>query len=614
MRTYAVLLLLFLVSLSAQARDGESHWFEVRSDHFTVLTDSNEREGRRIATQFERMRSVFHTLFPTATYDKGTSIVVLALRDRKSFQTLEPTAYLAKGQVDLAGFFQRTPNKNYILLRLDAGGEHPFATVYHEYTHSMTTKSEEWIPLWLNEGFAEFYQNTDIGEKEVLLGQPSTYDILYLRANRLLPLTTLLRVDHASPYYHDEQKGSMFYSESWALTHYILMTDNETNQHRMQDYSQYLIQHEDPVTAAEHAFGDLNKLQKALDNYVSQQSFQMFKMKTGVTIDESTFKVRPVPTAEANVIRADVLLNNGRIPEAQGLLESVLREDPKNAMAYETMGSLKFRERDIPAARRWFGEAVELDSQSYLAHYYFAVMSLQGGDRSNDAPLEASLRTAIQLNPSFAPAYDTLAMLLASRNDRLPEAHILTLHAVELEPGNLQYRLNGATVLSQQKQYVAAISVLQVAKKVAKVPGEMVSIQNTIERLQSYEGGQQVDGVQTVTLHKDGTKVLVNRATAEEETHYPEEATGPKRKVKGVLRGVKCSYPTVLTLNVEQAGKTITLYSNNYFKIPFTLGNYDSNDEILPCKAIDGMKANVEYSEVTDPKVAGQIVAIELNK
>jgi hypothetical protein len=271
MRKQLAALLVLFAPASALARDSSDPWVEVRSEHFTVITDSNERQARRIAGQFERMRSVFHTLFPTSTYDKGAApIVVVALRDKKGFQALEPAAYLAKGQLNLAGYFMRTADKNYVLLRLDSEGEHPFATVYHEYTHYLLARAAEWIPLWMNEGLAEFYQNTDIGEKDVALGQPSPYDIEFLRQNRLLPLTTLLKVDHTSPYYHDEQKGSVFYAESWALMHYILITDNAKNTNRLQDYARYLIQKEDPVAAAQHAFGDRNQLQKALDNYVSQ--------------------------------------------------------------------------------------------------------------------------------------------------------------------------------------------------------------------------------------------------------------------------------------------------------------------------------------------------------
>jgi len=319
---------------------------------------------------------------------------VLALKDKKSFQSLEPEAYLAKGQLDLAGYFMRAPDKNYILLRLDAQGEHPYATVYHEYTHYMLRDASEWIPLWLNEGLAEFYQNTDIEEKDVRLGQPSPDDILYLRQNRLLPLTTLLKVDQTSPYYHEEQKGSVFYAESWALTHYIEVTDRQKGTNRIYDYAKLLIKKEDPVVAAQQAFGDLNQLQKSLNSYISQGQFMMFKINTVVTADESTFQVREIPTPDADAIRADVLVYNRRTKDAQALLDSTLRDDPKNALAHETMGYLKFREGDIQSARKWYGEAVQLDSQSYLAHYYYATMSMNA---------QATTRNR-KLNPAFAPA------------------------------------------------------------------------------------------------------------------------------------------------------------------------------------------------------------------
>ena len=66
----------------------------------------------------------------------GFSIIVLALKDRKSFRTVEPEAYLAKNQLDLAGLFLSAPDKNYILLRLDAGrATDPFSTLVHELAH-----------------------------------------------------------------------------------------------------------------------------------------------------------------------------------------------------------------------------------------------------------------------------------------------------------------------------------------------------------------------------------------------------------------------------------------------------------------------------------------------
>jgi tetratricopeptide (TPR) repeat protein len=627
-------LFLLCVTLSALASEPNEHWFEVQSPHFLVLTDSNEKQARRIAGQFEQMRSVFHTLMPTATADTGSPIVVLALKDKKGFQSLEPEAYLAKNQLNLAGLFLHAPDKNYILLRLDGEGEeeHPFATVYHEYTHLMLMKAT-WLPLWLNEGYAEFYQNTDIRDKEVLLGQPSSDDIIYLRQNRLIPVSTIFKVDYSSPYYHDEQKGSVFYAESWALTHYLVVNDRQKNTHRMNDYAQFLIKGEDSLTAAQHAFGDLSQLQRSLENYVQQAMFSMFKMNSALTVDVASFQGRPVPAPEANAIRADVLVYNERTKEAEALLSTCLQQDPNNALAHEAMGYLKFREHDIPAARKWYSEAVQLDSHSYLAHYYFATLSMQGGAGGQDAAVESSLDAAIKLNPAFAPSYDALANFYAMHDEKLDQAHMLNIQAIQIEPENLYYRLNAASILSQQKQYISAIGVLKAAAGVAKSQVEDEMVQSRIHSLEQFQASQDRAAAQMstraagnssspaeATATASGKAVVFKRVdgkiigVTEEAPNYPAgDSKGPQHTVKGVLRDIRCSYPTVLALTVEQSGKKVTLYANNYYKVVFTT-TYDSNDEIKPCTAIEDMKASVKYAEVSDQKVAGQILSIELSK
>ena len=56
--------MLFLFSSLAPARDRVENWIEVTSPHFVVATNSSEKQARRMADQFERMRSVFQKLFP----------------------------------------------------------------------------------------------------------------------------------------------------------------------------------------------------------------------------------------------------------------------------------------------------------------------------------------------------------------------------------------------------------------------------------------------------------------------------------------------------------------------------------------------------------------------
>jgi tetratricopeptide (TPR) repeat protein len=625
-----VLCLVLFASFSVWAHDPNENWVEVRSPHFTVLTDSNEKQGRHIADQFERVRSVFHALFPKANIDLASPIFVIAVRDKKGFQALEPEAYLAKGRLELAGLFIRAPDRNYVLMRLDVqGGEHPFATVYHEYTHLLMGKAGEWMPLWLNEGLAEFFQNTEIHDKNAQLGEPSADDILYLRQNRLLPLTTLLKVDANSPYYHEEQKGSVFYAESWALTHYLEMTDREAHTHRLSDYAALVNRDHDSVAAAQQVFGNLDQLQKTLESYVQRSSFKYFTLTTVTEVDDTAFKVRLLTLPEANAVRADLLAYNQRTKDARALLESVLRDDPTNVLAHETMGYLEFRENNLEAARKWYEQAVKLDSQSYLAHYYFASISMREGGSTHAAEAETSLRTAIKLNPNFAPAYDQLAVLYGMQHEKLAEAHMLNIQAVQLDPSNLGDRMNSASVLLESSRYDDAIAVLQNAISSAKTPQEMALVQNRIAEIQHFQTArEQAERANQEAAGNKPYDTVVEKLPASEKPgdagptpvnppklKYPvEKPHGPRHVADGVIRGVRCTAPAQLELKVEGAAKGFSLYSNNYFKIDFTAANYKPQGEIHPCTDLEGMKARVQYSESSSKSIDGQILSIELTK
>ena len=381
MRKSIFLLLPLFIAAISSARDKPQNWIEVQSPHFLIITNGNEKQGRHVADQFERMRAVFQKAFPDLKVDPAAPIIAIALKDEKDFRALEPEEYLGKGKLQLAGLFLRAADKNYILLRLDAEGEHPYETVYHEYTHLLSSKTEAWLPLWLNEGLAQFYQTAEIRDKEALLGQPDTGNIILLRQNRLLPLPVLLAVDHNSPYYHEESKGSIFYAESWALTHYFEITDAQQHTHRLIDYVDLVSKGTDSVTAATRAFGDLQKLQSELESYITHVAY-MFKVPAVTQVDESAYKVQTMQAAQADAVRADFLAYNHRAADARSLLAEVLKDDPNNASAHETMGFLAFQEHQLPEARKWYGEAVKLNSQSYLANYYFAAIAMNAGPLS----------------------------------------------------------------------------------------------------------------------------------------------------------------------------------------------------------------------------------------
>ncbi len=608
--------MLCLALFVGQAQAAEN-WVQVRTPHFVVTTNAGEKQGRHIASQFEQMRWVFHTLFPKAVVDPPAPIVILAVKNQKDFQTLEPEAYLAKGQLQLAGFFLRGPDKNYILVRLDASGEHPFSTVYHEYTHLLNSKAEAWMPIWLDEGLAEFFQNTEIGNKQVTLGEPSADDILFLRQNSTIPLPVLLKVDHESPYYHQEQKGSVFYAESWALTHYLEINDFTAHTHRLSDYSELVRGGEDSVTAAAKAFGDLKQLQNALYGYIHQGSYQQFVMhNSSGSVDENTFTAVPLSANAADAVRADFLAYDGRAKDAETLLEHILSEDPKNGPAHETMGYLQFRRGDLKAARDAYEQAVQLDSQSYLAHYYYAAITIQQGKVDHPEQVEASLRASIKLNPQFAPAYDSLATFYAARQEKLEDAHLLELQAIALEPENFNYRLNTALILEEQQKYSNAEHVLNAALPLAKSAAETSAVQMRLKNLQDYEAAAAQSQSSAAPASSVATQaVALSHPAGDAAPRHPTETPhGPTLTAKGVIREVQCSGAAAFELKVKGQSSPVSVYTNNYFKLDFRAANFTPKGEIHPCSDLDGMRAEVKYFATADKTSDGQIVSIELWK
>lgn len=321
------LLLPLLVALLAVARERPASWIQVRTPGFTIVVNSSEKQGRRIGAQFERMRAIFQQAYPQLGDDAEAPVLVLAVQNKDQFRKLQPRTYLAKNSLPLHGMFVRAADKDYILMRLDAEAGNPYPVVYHEYTHVFLREGEERIPLWLNEGLAEFYQSTEIYDRDVLLGEPNQQHLMLLRQEEPLPLPTLFTVDETSPYYLEEKKGAIFYAECWALTHYLTLQDYGEKTSKVPQYISLVNEGVDPVTAAARAFGDLRKLQRSLELYIEQSSFNHFETKLSRKVDDAHFVVEPMTSAQAEAVEADYLAASGRIDEAHALFPSVKHRD-----------------------------------------------------------------------------------------------------------------------------------------------------------------------------------------------------------------------------------------------------------------------------------------------
>ncbi len=483
-----VLFLVLFVAFAASTSGQTDAWLEVCTPHFVVVSNSSEKDVRRVSRQFERMRLVFQRVFPAASLDTPTPIVVLAVESKRNMEALEPEICLHKGQANVVGLFLQAPEKNYVLIWQNAGGLHPFAPIYHEYAHFVLGGTGARMPLWLSEGWAEFYQNIEIANNEVRIGKVDAYTVDSLQRNQWLPMATLLAVDRHSPYYHEEDKISIFYAEAWALTYYLKTKDIRENTHRILDYLDLIHKRVDSVSAASQAFGDLQQLQADLRKYVVNGDYSVVQIPVSADLDDSSSVVRNLTQTEADTVRADFLAHEGRLDDARTLLETVLREDPQSISAHESMGYIAFRQRNYDEAHTWYAQAVKLDSESFLAHYYVALSAIKVSemkkrlpDASGQASIETNLRSALKLSPSFAPASDGLGVFLAMRGKDYDEAHQWIQKAIQMDPGSIEFRIDDANVLMRMNRSKDAIDELEAALKMVPTPEQTSAMENMLQ-------------------------------------------------------------------------------------------------------------------------------------
>ena len=247
-------------------------------------------------------------------------------------------------------------------------------------------------------------------------------------------------------------------------------------------------------------------------------------------------------------------------------------------------------------------------------------MSIGDAGLDQDSPVESSLRTAIRLNPSFAPAYDELAIYYERGHGNLDQAYTLELHAIQLDRGNLGYRINASTILMTQGKYADAMSTLTMAANLAKTPAEHAMLRANMDTAkQMQENGAHttlITNVTTIDGASSGRGRCAHPAIPIEARpkHPAEDPSGPKHEVLGTIRHVECSGNTVMDFQVVTLKKTIALYTNNYYQLDLSALGFEPKNEMNPCKDIEGFKARIRYADSSDKSVDGQVVSIELRK
>src|SRR5262245_5022213 len=279
MKLFIALFLLLVLTLpipaAAQTRDS---WRSVRTNHLFVIGNAEPEKLRQVAVWLEFFHSAFGRIVSRNVLDSSVPTTVVVFRDDASFTPFKP---LYQGRpANIAGYFQPGEDVNYISMSLDPRERDPYSVAFHEYVHLHLKDNVPGVPVWLNEGLAEFYGSLQFAGGEAVLGVTLPY-LRLLHSRELLPLETLLSIDSRSPHYNEQDKTGIFYGESWALVHY-LMLGGPGRQEQFKRFLQQVGRGDNVAKALESSFGmSLDTIEKELRAYIRQAELPSLRIASG---------------------------------------------------------------------------------------------------------------------------------------------------------------------------------------------------------------------------------------------------------------------------------------------------------------------------------------------
>lgn len=396
-RTYPPAFLLVAV-LTAHPLCAEEHWISLTTPHFEMYTTNGASSGTRALQVFERVRAFFLEASPSKQAP-DMPVRIIAFRSEKEFAPYRPNG-------GVAAYYQRSRKRDYIVMQ-DLNTDN-YRTAVHEYTHLIVEHSGVKLPVWLNEGLADVYSSLEAKGEQTMVGRPLAGRLQVLAQEKWLDLPLLTSVGQDSPYYNDRGKMPIFYAESWALTHMLVLGSG------YHDGFSRFVASVSAGNSAEASFASvygktLTQVRKDLDGYFQKTTVQvsLFNVKLEkINLHPAVADLAPLHTALA---LTDLLASQpGKAREAANRLNQLAAEYPQNAEIEESLGYSAWQSGNPRAAAAHFAKAAEagIDDPEMLFHY----ATLIGQDEDKLQTSIAAVKKALALKPEYREAKYFLGM------------------------------------------------------------------------------------------------------------------------------------------------------------------------------------------------------------
>lgn len=460
MRASTVLFVLgFVLSTSACATvTGNNTWQRVRSAHFELLTDGSVEKARKRVETFEVFRHFVLGYTNVSLPEDLPRFRIVAPANMRSYETLRPRS------ADVVGYYTARATEAIAVFSLDEDFEVAVLVALHEFVHHLQYQGgAPPMPSWYMEGLADYLGSFVLQDDRILIGRPQE-----VRTGWLSNTDDADWLDYAQVVSGDfeanDVEPSLFYAQSWILTHYLVNREREELRRYIEAYAQNPRQdHFETVFGVSPRGMGLRAKAYYAQGRLPVQAFARPELGsipitvTPLPVEERDYLLTHLGVGRLPLERIQALLADRPASDIARLsLAEALRaaEQPKEALA-EVRALLAARSQPTPRARAL--EALLLFEQADKA---------PPRDQSRQEDLQAALAAAIQTNredPDNVRAFEVIARVGAAGGPvkdkdvlaSLETAQILAPHRHDLILVEARFRAerddeDGARTLAEQ--------------------------------------------------------------------------------------------------------------------------------------------------------------------
>ena len=590
---------------------------EVRSPHFLVASDGGEGDARSIADQFERVRGIFHGTFAKLRVDPPQPIVIVSVHDEATMKLLAPDEWERPTQVHPAGLFHSDGEKDYVILRRDAEGTTALHTIYHEYTHALLHLNFKKLPVWLSEGLAEFFGNSTLRDKDVTTGTADRTHLYVLNKSEWLPMKTLLGAEDTSPYYNEKKPATIFYSESWAVTHYLLLDPEARREQLLNKFLVAWDQSGDQAGAAREAFGDLEKFGETIKTYVRSRDWRVGIALSAQQASPGSYAVRRLSDGEVLALRGDLMVHRRLLDQAEPIVRQAVELEPKLAATHAVLGFFLFRDSEFEEADEEMQKAIELGSKDFTAFYCHGVLLLRELEGNEDATKRAvkALEEAARLNPGYAPTFEALTQAYSRAAETQKKALEAAQTAVKLDPETRSYGyglayvlLNNARVAEAKvvAQRLLASSISEEDTQAAKRLMATIEDEEEWQKESAEESDSDADAKKADDSHP-GTMTKASSAPGRPAIARRQLATPEWMALDGEIAATECSHSPEITITLIMPKGPMDFHAADFRRVGLSGVNQASVPGLDSCRQWKGRRVKVWFRWVEGKDYVGEI-------